>query len=165
MKTLREEIPLKKIKIIKKTISGYLPALFGILILYLIIFAIIGQLADEEILGLMFLMGFVVIFITLPVFLYLYNKQYFKNYFYDMNEQYITIRKGVFGRKEATLPFSKITDVYIDQDILDRIFKLYDFHISTPTEKSGDFAHIDGISKDCSEKLKRKILDKIISKN
>lgn len=91
----------------------------------------------------------------------LYQYLYFKRYFYDMNEKNIIIRKGVLAQKEITLPFSRITDVYVDQDILDVLFKLYDVHISTPTEESGLFAHIDGVSREGSKKLREMILDRI----
>jgi len=100
-----------------------------------------------------------------PIIFFIYHKFYFKKYFYDMNDKYFIIRKGVFSTKEIILPFSKITDVYIDQDIFDKIFNLYDFHISTPTETSARFAHVDGISKEDSEKMKNLVLEEIVKNN
>jgi membrane protein YdbS with pleckstrin-like domain len=82
-----------------------------------------------------------------------------ERYFYDMDASNIVIRKGVFAQKEITLPFSRITDVYVDQDVLDAVFGLYDVHISTPTQQSGAFAHIDGVDKAGSQLLRTMILD------
>ena len=63
--------------------------------------------------------------------------------------------------QEITLPFSRITDVYVDQDMFDVFFGLYDVHISTPTQESGLFAHIDGVNKAGSQELRQMILDRI----
>ena len=52
----------------------------------------------------------------------------------------------------------------IRQDILDRLLGIYDVHISTATVSSGRAAHIDGVEKDCAEKVRKIILDRIISK-
>ena len=78
-----------------------------------------------------------------------------------MDDNNIIIRIGVFAKKEITLPFEKITDVYVDQDLLDVIFGLYDVHISTPTFQSSQYAHIDGVDKEGSQKLRKMILEKI----
>lgn len=91
----------------------------------------------------------------------LYEFLYYQTYFYDADEENITIRKGVVVRREAVLPFSRITDVYVDQDLLDVILGLYDVHLSTPTEQSGRFAHIDGVSKKSAVIIKELVLESI----
>lgn len=91
----------------------------------------------------------------------IYQHIYWKRYYYDMDHKNIIIRKGVVAQKEITLPFSRITDVYVDRDIFDVMFGLYDVHISTPTQESGQFAHIDGVNKEGSQSLRQMILDRI----
>lgn len=86
---------------------------------------------------------------------------YYYRYFYDIEERTVIIRKGIIAQSEITLPFSKITDVYVNQDILDVIFGLYDVHISTPTQSSGNFAHIDGLDKRGAALIRSIILERI----
>ena len=50
--------------------------------------------------------------------------------------------------------YGKIQDVYVDQDLLDRILGIYDVHISSATYSSGIEAHIDGVDKVGAEGLK-----------
>jgi hypothetical protein len=41
------------------------------------------------------------------------------------------------------------------------VFGLYDVHMSTPTESSGQFAHIDGVDKAGSQQLRALLLERI----
>ena len=91
-----------------------------------------------------------------------YIKKYISNYYYEGEDQYLTIRKGVFTSTEIHVPYGKIQDVYVDQDMVDRfIFGLYDVHISSATAWSAMEAHIDGVDKACAEWLKEYILSKM----
>ncbi|HEV2917100.1 MAG TPA: PH domain-containing protein [Candidatus Babeliales bacterium] len=77
----------------------------------------------------------------------------------------LVIRKGVFTKKEITVPFERIQDVYIDQDLFDRLFGLYDVHISTATATSNIRAHIDGVEKKIAEEIRALILNKLKRKS
>lgn len=90
-----------------------------------------------------------------------YVKVYIKRYFYDGEENFITIKKGVFAPTEIHVQWKKIQDVYVDQDILDRIMGLYDVHIASATATSGIEAHIDGVDYAASEGLKKFFLNKM----
>jgi uncharacterized membrane protein YdbT with pleckstrin-like domain len=101
--------------------------------------------------------GLAVWFGSYPLYQYLY----WKTYFYDIDDKNLYIRKGVLVRREAILPFSRITDVYLDQDLADLLLGIYDLHVSTPTVESGKFAHIDGLSKMGAQRLKKLLLEKV----
>ena len=73
----------------------------------------------------------------------------------------LIIKKGIFSRNEITLPINRLQDVYVDQDILDRIFGLYDVHVSSATVISGNLSHIDGLNKENSDAVKNLILSGI----
>lgn len=166
MPTLRETIPLQKVKIIKKSIAETIGLIFscGFISIFVCLLTLpeVKDLPDVLQVARKFLLVAWFLFVLfLLAWNPIYQYFYFKRYFYDMDEKNIIIRKGVFAQKEITLPFSRITDVYVDQDLLDAIFKIFDVHISTPTEQSGSFAHIDGINKEGSEKLRQMILDRI----
>ena len=166
MTALRETIPLQKVKILKKSIGGTIGVVLvcGFLSIFVCVFLfgdknefpqIIQKIGNG--LAVAWFLFVALLLCSNPVYQYLY----FNRYFYDMDEKNITIRKGVLAQKEITLPFSRITDVYLDQDILDVLFKIYDLHISTPTQESGLFAHIDGVNREGSQKLREMILDRI----
>lgn len=86
---------------------------------------------------------------------------YIQRYYYSLDENFITIRKGVFTPTEIHVQYVKIQDVYVDQDLFDRMFGIYDVHIASATVSSGIEAHIDGVSAEFAEGLKNEILDKI----
>lgn len=90
-----------------------------------------------------------------------YIKAYINRYFYDVGDDFITIRKGVFAPAEIHVQYQKIQDVYVEQDILDRLMGLYDVHIASATISSGREAHIDGVEFEVAESIKNIILEKI----
>ncbi len=104
---------------------------------------------------------------SVPLFLLLllpyviYIRYYIKTYYYDGSDTFVTIKKGVFAPTEIHVQYLKIQDVYVDQDVLDRIMGLYDVHLSSATATSGMEAHIDGVDKHAAEGLKSFLLGKI----
>ena len=112
------------------------------------------------------LMGAYTLGITVIIFggliLYMwYVRAYISRYFYDASENFVTIKKGVFAPAEIHVQYAKIQDVYVDQDILDRIMGLYDVHIASATAASAMEAHIDGVDHAAAEGLKNLLLQKI----
>lgn len=89
---------------------------------------------------------------------------YYKTYRYDLTPDYVIIKKGPIASQEITIPYDRIQDVYLDQDIFDRIFGLYDVHISTATITSGMRAHIDGVDHKTALSLREIILKKMHAK-
>lgn len=169
MTPLREDIPLRYRKIIKKSVGQFVRILVLATIATVAFFFIYDTIAagkshaaqvllerEDSVLAFwMLCMGLWVLWA--PFYQYLY----FLSYYYDMDDKNVVIRKGVLVKKEIILPFSKITDVYVDQDAADVVLALYDVHISTPTVSSGEFAHIDGVDRKGASKLRQLILDRI----
>lgn len=91
----------------------------------------------------------------------IYVHYYIKTYYYSDDNDFLTIKKGVFMPAEIHVQYLKIQDVYVDQDILDRILGIYDVHISSATYSSGIAAHIDGVTKENADGLKTLLLGKI----
>jgi len=86
--------------------------------------------------------GVVFFVLVIGIILYgLYVGAYIRRYYYDA--------------------YSKIQDVYVDQDILDRMMGLYDVHIASATAASSIEAHIDGVDKEASDGLKNFLLQKL----
>lgn len=165
----REQFPLSYKKIIKKTIASTISVIILLLIIWGFLVFILGSIGQEVIgwLGTVTfgIFGFLFLVILLT---YLYQRWYFAVYFYDLTPDFIQIKKGPITPREITIPYERIQDVYIDQDLLDRIFGLYDVHLSSATFFSGMEAHIDGVEKQAAEGLRAILLETIkqrISKN
>ena len=157
---LRRIIPLQPRKVIKKSFWGLLVVLFAWTIASFAMWHF--WLSTESIEKMRTVWtNWALVLLVLILWRTGYHILYFFSYSYDVDEKNIHIKKGVVAKKEITLPFAKITDVYIDQDILDVIFGLYDVHFSSPTEQSGRFAHIDGIDRRGAVQLRALVLDRI----
>ena len=89
---------------------------------------------------------------------------YYQVYYYELTDDFITIRKRVFTPTEITIPYERIQDVNVDQDILDRAYGLYDVHLTSATVSSAMEAHIDGVEKEAAGGLRDKILNKLQEK-
>jgi len=155
--TLIARHPLQRRKILKKTIATFiLPG--GLVGPFIII--VLGSFA-ALMLGVslfvyaIFLAGLIV---AVACAAYYYQTLYFNNYFYDLTPDGLVISKGVLGRWAITLPPNKVQDVYLDQDLLDRLFGLYDLHLSSATEVSAREAHIDGVSAQDAQALRNLFL-------
>jgi len=174
--TLCSKYPLEQRKIIKKVISGWLV----LIILAIVIWTIISQIfyvnrtassLSQPARGLAYFFVFSVIipplllFLILVLYQIIYQIFYYKFYFYDLTEKELIIRKGVIARREVVIPFSRIQDVYVDQDFWDRIFGLYDVHVATAATggayAGSERAHIDGVNAENSESLKNMFVEKI----
>lgn len=166
--TLQEQIPLSPKKFLKKILEKFFPwaIIFFVLEIGLIFFVYFG--VDEgHFLHIGFLVWSFLVMILILVLAFIpyaiYVRAYIRSYFYDANENFITIRKGVFAPTEIHVQFQKIQDVYVDQDIIDRVLGLYDVHIASATVSSGIAAHIDGVEQAQAEALKNLLLQKIQS--
>lgn len=160
-------IPLEKRKILKKAFLKR-TNLFILAFVFALIKIFIEDLSRRSSLkpgDVSFFLGFfsvgiIIIFIIL-ISGFIYEIYYFQNYFYDIMEDGITIRKGWISRKEITIYFNRVQNVFVDQDFFDRILKLYDVHVGTADIQSILIAHIDGVSEVSAQKLKEILLKKI----
>lgn len=165
-KPLVQEIPLNQKKVIKKTISG----LIGLFIISVIIFVIAwitisGSDNSSQAKLMNILIWVAIIFIALAILMLIYQKLYYDRYYYDQSKNTLTIRKGVIGRKQIFLSFEKIQNVFMDQDLLDRAFGLYDVHVSTVGQGSIRMCHIDGLTKENADKMKAVLLKQVKANN
>lgn len=171
----REKYPLSRKKILKKTISRFilwnflLHLIGGIFLSPFLIFVssfFVRNVIEKKSTLLLFtpLIIYFIFQVTFFVLVYFYQRWYFAAYFYDLTDDLIIIRKGVITPSEITIPYERIQDIYVDQDILDRMFGLYDVHLSSATATSGMEAHIDGVEKPSADGLRAVLLSKIQQK-
>lgn len=164
----QKEHPLSSKKLTKKMLAAFLPIFVlasSVGIIGSFFLNIVSAAAGDYVSPVSMLLYFIVIAGIIFVGMYLlqrwYYSTYIKRYYYDCSDQFITIKKGVFTPKEIHVQYGKIQDVYVDQDLIDRFFGLYDVHIASATATSGIEAHIDGVEKDVADEIKQFLLGKI----
>ncbi len=163
---LQQQFPLSTRKIWKKLIER-LAALYVLALLIAVVDIIIMYVArgsiDSLITSILWgvILGGMVLLAVITLIYAWYLRVYIRRYYYDGEEHFITIKKGVFAPTEIHVQWLKIQDVYVDQDILDRILGIYDVHIASATASSGIEAHIDGVDHAAAEGLKKFLLNKV----
>jgi membrane protein YdbS with pleckstrin-like domain len=163
MSETREKFPLSPKKPLKKTLAY---TLWWLILVG--IGAVIGLVAaftnSKASVALIIILAAAVLDLIVFLPTYWYQKWYYAVYFYEIDADYVRIRKGPITPKEITVPFERIQDVYVDQDLLDRLFGLYDVHISSATMSSGIAAHIDGVAQPAADQLKTLLLQTVSAK-
>jgi len=144
-------LPLEEKKIIKKTLESV--PMF--LLLFLVVFG--GALGFNFLLPELNLwwaplIAFILV-ISYGIGVYVYQIYYYKFYFYDFKEDSAEVKKGVISQSTGHVRYERIQNIFVDQDVLDRIFGLFDVHYETAGETSGIYSHVDGLNKENSEKL------------
>lgn len=147
-------------KLIQKCLSIFIFWLICGFLLTLGVFAPLWMAGNSSIV-ITFYIIFAISFLFILIINAIYIKAYIKRYYYDVTESFITIKKRVFTPAEIHVQYGKIQDVYVDQDLLDRMMGLYDVHIASATVTSGIEAHIDGVDQISAEGLKTLLLNKI----
>ncbi len=164
--SLLSQYPLSPKKLWKKVIEKTI--LFGILALGIggayTAFSLISDNPPVSSIVISAIGSTVIAFALIMGLYVMYIKHYIRTYFYENEGDFLTIRKGVFMPVEIHVQYLKMQDVYVDQDILDRILGIYDVHISSATATSGIAAHIDGVSKESADGLKKLFLQTIKDK-
>ncbi len=152
-----EQYPLEKAKKIKRWLEAIIRWIILVILLAVFQAFVLTTLALP-------VWSFAVLLLVLAVWQWVYETKYFDAYYYDVGKDFLAIRKGWITPREIQMPYEKMQDVYMDQDILDRVFGLWDVHVSTATVMSGMEAHMDGVNRPNAEKIRELLLQKILSK-
>ena len=159
----REKYPLSPKKITKKTIINSLVIIIILAIIWIVVAIPLLAIGNGSAFT-SFTLVILVVGGVSTLLIYLYQRWYYAVYYYDLNSDYIVIKKGPITPREITIPYERVQDVYVDQDLFDRIFTLYDVHLSSATISSGMEAHIDGVEKMAADGLKKLLLETVSTK-
>lgn len=165
MSKTREMYPLSHKKIWKKTIRGTLVPLVAFFVIWALVFlSAFGSETSTMTIVVVDTVIFGLLSAILFFSVYFYQRWYFATYYYELDANYVVIKKGPITPQEITIPYERIQDVYVDQDLLDRILGIYDVHISSATISSGMQAHIDGVEKPAADGLRGLLLQTVSEK-
>ena len=154
----RYKLPLDPKKVVKKTIASTIISIPLWFPIPMIIMAIWPDKFFNLFWGIS--LTFLPVIALIPLF-YRYQQLYFKKYYYNIKPNLMIIRKGVWAPQEIRIPYSKIQNVYVDRDLLDVVFGLYDVHLATADSASNLYAHVDGLNEENAIKLRDMLLKKI----
>lgn len=151
MPTTVDKYPLEKRRVLKKAITRSIKwyVLIGFLLLL--------TLYNEPAISIQQYLYLAAIIFALEL---IYQSMFHKRYFYNLEKKMITIREGVIARRERNIPYKRVHDLYVDQDIFDRIFKLWDLHLTTTDSRLFNI-HIDGLSGKNAKAIRALLLKKI----
>jgi putative membrane protein len=93
-----------------------------------------------------------------------YQYLYYKYYYYNFEDDKAEIKKGVVAIATGHVQYNRIQNIFVDQDVMDRILGLYDVHYETAGESSGFYSHVDGLNKENSDKLVEFLNEKVLNK-
>ena len=114
-------LPLNKKKVLKKTLEKI--PLFLVLLVAFGAFAVTVPLT-LEINPWPWITLFLILFALAIFGTYWYQVLYYKSYYYDFREDSAEIAKGVITRATGHVRYAKIQNIFIDQDIWDRVLGL-----------------------------------------
>lgn len=155
-------LPLSFKKVWKKTIEKSPSSVLALIVMVGFYFSFIKKLSDQSqsvfFTNSALLMIFFLILFPFAIFIYQYF--YYKSYFYNFEDKNAEITKGIIARSSGNIQYDRLQNIYVDQDILDRLFGLYDVHYETAGENSGFYSHIDGLEKENTDKLVAFLIEK-----
>ncbi|MDO4770579.1 PH domain-containing protein [Porphyromonas sp.] len=79
---------------------------------------------------------------------------------YAVRDKDLTYKRGIILSRQITIPFNKIQQVVVSQNIIFRIVGLYSLNIRTAAQTS-DGVNIVGLTREQAESLKEMIMSKI----
>lgn len=77
----------------------------------------------------------------------LYEYLYFHFYYYGLEEGHLVVSEGILLKEREMLPLSVITDIFIDRQVLDFLFGIYNLTAVNPGGAGQRFRDIRGLSK------------------
>lgn len=161
-----ENLPLEPRKVIKKSLGSVITSFFVSLLFAVFVFIGITSLKINSDTAAMYsVLAFVIVNLLFGGLVLLYQYLYYRFYYYNFEEDKAEIRKGVVSVSTGHVRYSRIQDIYVDQDILDRVMGLYDVHYETAGETSGFYSHVDGLNKENSEKLVAFLNERVMRKD
>jgi len=167
----QNNLPLSTKKIIKKTIAysilpgmffGLLAVVFGIMYYFS---SITSKTSREFPIISWLFWGSIISFFLIVVAIAIYQYFYYKSYLYKFDEEAAEVGKGVISRAIGHVNYARLQNVYVDQDILDRIFGIYDVHYETAGETSRFYSHVDGLVKENADILVAFLNEKVKTLN
>ncbi len=91
--------------------------------------------------------AFVIPFSFFMIIEYLYLTAYLNAFSYKIKENTIVLRHGVFTKKKATIPYTRIQNINIVNGVFDRMFKTYTVKIETAGAAAAAASAQHGVAK------------------
>jgi membrane protein YdbS with pleckstrin-like domain len=77
----------------------------------------------------------------------IYEMLYYRFYYYGIEGGHLVVSTGILLKQRGVFPLNTITDVYLDRNLLDYFFGIYNLYTSNPAGISHKYSDIHGLSK------------------
>ena len=167
---LKEKFPISKKRFWKKIITNFI-AKFVFITIFLSIAGLIAKMQSDippDMRPLTWLVVFFRSFAGLIVLDFFYRffwftRTYIKKCIYYGDDNFLTIKKGVFIPSEIHIQYKKIQEVNMSQTSFDRILGIWNISISSVTDDSSYDTNVKGLEKKDADGFKDFLLNKIKS--
>lgn len=107
--------------------------------------------------------SFLVLLISpiLLLLIYLYSREFFKSFLFELRSDFFFSRKGVITPSYTIIPYENIQDVHLEQSIIEKILGLWRVKIYTATFSDRGSDMIQGLSVSNVEAFKNALFTKI----
>lgn len=162
---LRSKYPLNLIKPLKKALKATTYLSLFLIIIQLFSLPFIYSMTEFQTRNTHYSIDFIsttlLIIIIFFILKLIYEIFYFKTYYYADNNELLILKKGVFSINTLTIPYDKIQHLFVDQDLFDKIFGLWDVHVAS-AGTTGMQLHIDGLKRKYAEELRDLLISRTI---
>jgi membrane protein YdbS with pleckstrin-like domain len=121
--------PIENKWIIKTTVDL---ARYSLLILAgSVTYVLLGKLSIIDVIAL------IIIFIILGLILFVIFLLQRRNFHYSLDDKFITLHQGILSKQQRNIPYGVIQNVFVKQDLLDRIFGIALLAIENASQGGG----------------------------
>ncbi|MBN2014001.1 MAG: PH domain-containing protein [Candidatus Altiarchaeota archaeon] len=103
----------------------------------------------------------ILLFLLLLIILYLYAREFFKTFLFELRGDYFFSKKGVITPSYTIIPYENIQDVHINQGILEKMLGLSTVRVYTATFSGRGSDMIPGLSWKNAEAFKDSLFKKM----
>lgn len=103
----------------------------------------------------------VLIFFIFPVILPIYSHYRYKNWFFEVNQDYLEINHGVLRKTSAVIPYVRVQHIDTNRGPLERTLGLASLRVYTAGSKGADM-RIPGLKRERAEQMQEELKEKAI---
>lgn len=102
-----------------------------------------------------------IVFMVPPLLMTVYSLKRYRNWFFQVNEDYLEINHGVLRKVSAVIPYVRVQHIDTNRGPLERVLGLASVRVYTAGSKGADM-RIPGLSRERAERMQEDLKNKAI---
>jgi uncharacterized membrane protein YdbT with pleckstrin-like domain len=162
-----------------KSILGSLFTLIFVVVYFLISSRLISDDTEMNLFAIRIFGPYVILALGFAIFYFIVTALRRANFHYFIEEKFLTLKQGILSKQQRHIPYGVIQNLFVKQDLFDRIFGLASLTIENASQgagvlavpqrrqeiemvgSSGNKVSIPGLTKQNAETLKEIVLQKM----